>query len=30
MGETRWRAAYADGVGLDFDEAVSLALDAGE
>jgi predicted ATPase/DNA-binding SARP family transcriptional activator len=29
MGETRWRAAYADGVGLDFDEAVSLALAGG-
>jgi predicted ATPase/DNA-binding SARP family transcriptional activator len=29
MGETRWRAAYADGVGLGFDEAVSLALAAG-
>ena len=29
MGETRWRAAYADGVGLGFDEAVSLALAGG-
>jgi predicted ATPase/DNA-binding SARP family transcriptional activator/tetratricopeptide (TPR) repeat protein len=29
FGETRWRAAYADGARLSFDEAVSLALDAG-
>jgi tetratricopeptide (TPR) repeat protein len=28
IGETRWRAAYADGARLSFDEAVSLALDA--
>ena len=28
IGETRWRAAYADGAALSFDEAVSLALDA--
>ncbi len=27
LGETRWRAAYADGARLGFDEAVSLALD---
>jgi hypothetical protein len=27
IGETRWRAAHADGARLDFDEAVSLALD---
>jgi len=29
LGEARWRAAYADGAGLGFDEAVSLALAAG-
>ena len=29
IGETRWRAAYADGARLSFDEAVSLALDPG-
>ena len=29
LGETRWRAAYADGARLGFDEAVSLALDEG-
>jgi predicted ATPase len=29
MGETRWDAACADGARLDFDEAVSLALDEG-
>ena len=29
IGETRWRAAHADGARLDFDEAVSLALDEG-
>jgi predicted ATPase/DNA-binding SARP family transcriptional activator len=29
LGEKRWRAAYADGVGLGFDEAVSLALEPG-
>jgi hypothetical protein len=27
IGEAHWRAAYADGAGLKFDEAVSLALD---
>ena len=27
LGETRWRAAYADGAGLGFEAAVSLALD---
>lgn len=27
LGETRWRAAHADGARLDFDEAVRLALD---
>jgi predicted ATPase/DNA-binding SARP family transcriptional activator len=29
LGETRWRAAHADGARLDFDEAVRLALDDG-
>ena len=29
IGEKRWRAAYADGAGLGFEEAVSLALDGG-
>jgi MalT-like TPR region len=29
LGETRWRAAHADGARLDFDEAVRLALDEG-
>ena len=29
LGEDRWRAAYADGARLGFDEAVSLALDGG-
>jgi hypothetical protein len=29
LGEARWRAAYADGVRLGFDEAVSLALHGG-
>jgi predicted ATPase/DNA-binding SARP family transcriptional activator len=29
IGATRWRAAYADGARLRFDEAVSLALDPG-
>jgi predicted ATPase len=29
IGEARWRAAYADGARLSFDEAVSLALDEG-
>jgi predicted ATPase/DNA-binding SARP family transcriptional activator len=29
IGETRWRAAYADGARLGFDEALSLATDAG-
>jgi hypothetical protein len=29
LGETRWRAAYADGARLGFDEAVSLALQGG-
>jgi predicted ATPase/DNA-binding SARP family transcriptional activator len=29
LGETRWRAAYADGAQLGFDEAVSLALEGG-
>jgi predicted ATPase/DNA-binding SARP family transcriptional activator len=29
LGEVRWRAAYADGARLDFDEAVSLALGDG-
>jgi predicted ATPase/DNA-binding SARP family transcriptional activator len=27
LGEKRWRAAYADGARVDFDEAVSFALD---
>jgi tetratricopeptide (TPR) repeat protein len=30
LGEARWRAAYADGARLSFEQAVSLALDAGE
>ena len=29
IGEEHWRAAYADGAGLGFDEAVSLALGDG-
>jgi predicted ATPase/DNA-binding SARP family transcriptional activator/Tfp pilus assembly protein PilF len=29
LGETRWRAAHADGARLNFDEAVRLALDEG-
>ena len=29
IGETRWRAAYTEGARLDFDEAVSVALDEG-
>jgi predicted ATPase/DNA-binding SARP family transcriptional activator len=29
MGENHWDAAYAEGARLDFDEAVSLALDEG-
>ena len=29
LGETRWRAAYAEGAGLGFEEAVSLALEPG-
>ena len=29
IGETRWGTAYAEGARLSFDEAVSLALDAG-
>ena len=29
MGERRWDAAYTEGARLDFDEAVSLALDEG-
>jgi hypothetical protein len=27
LGDARWRAAYADGAGLGFDEAVDLAVD---
>jgi tetratricopeptide (TPR) repeat protein len=30
IGERRWRAAYAEGARLSFDEVVRLALDAGE
>ena len=30
IGDTRWRAAYADGTRLSFEQAVSLALDAGD
>jgi len=30
IGDARWRAAYAEGARLSFDEVVRLALDAGE